>query len=166
MIIDFIEHKNISENELEKICTLKKQHWDYSIQEQIQWIHNNLTINDVHLLLRNTEGILFGYLNLIKLSVILDVKSTDMIGIGNVCVDKNYQNNQYGFFLMKTSEYYLRKNMINGILLCKKKLIPFYDTIRWNRFNGITKINESVFNGVVYVYDEIFSNEIIINKNF
>lgn len=166
MIIEFIEHKDINKNELEKICILKKQHWDYSIEKQMQWINCNLSNNDVHLLLKENDEILFGYLNLVKLSILLDDKSTNMIGIGNVCVDNNYQKNQYGFFLMKTAEYYLRKKKENGILLCKEKLIPFYDTIRWNRYNGITKINETTFNGVVYVYDKILSNEIIINKNF
>jgi len=166
VIIDFIEHKNITESELEKICILKKQHWDYSIQEQMQWIQKNLTINDVHLLLKNNEEVIIGYINLINLCIKFDNKLTDIIGIGNVCVDKNYQKNQYGFFLMKTAEYYLKKKRENGILLCKEKLIPFYDTIRWNRFNGITRINETIYNGVVYVYDKILSNEIIINKNF
>jgi GNAT superfamily N-acetyltransferase len=105
-------------------------------------------------------------LNLVGIDVIAGDKTIKMTGIGNVCVDKDYQRNQYGFFLMKAAEYYLRNHKTNGILLCKEKLIPFYDTIRWNRYYGTTLIHDKTFNGFVYAYNALTEKEIIINKNF
>ena len=169
MVIDFIENKNIPQNILRNICLLKQQHWDYSIKDQIQWINNNLTGEDVHLILRNNSFVgneIIGYLNLVNLFIEIDNEIIKMIGVGNVCVDKKYLGNKYGYFLIKTVEYFLQKNKLNGVLLCKDNIIPFYESVRWYQYKGITKIKEILFNDKVYFYNEIISKEIIISKYF
>ena len=167
MIIDFVAHESISSSVLRKICRLKKQHWDYSIKDQIVWINSNLRNEDFHLILKDlgNDNIL-GYMNLINLNVTINDKIQKMIGIGNVCVDKNYQLNGYGFLLMKVAEYYLRKENTNGILLCREKLLPFYDTIRWSRYCGTAKIDKKVFNDFIYFYNEVLSSEISVDRKF
>jgi hypothetical protein len=54
MIFEFITHKDISGNALNRICMLKQQHWHYSIQEQLKWIEKNLRYNDIHVLLNDS----------------------------------------------------------------------------------------------------------------
>ena len=167
MTIDFIKHKDISESMLQEICVIKKQHWDYSVKEHIAWMNCNLSDSDTHLILRETEsGGITGYMNLVNLDVVVDGKSVKMIGVGNVCVSTNCQGNKYGLLLMKIAEYFLQKRNMNGILLCKEKQIPFYERVRWYRYPYVIKIGKDTFDNVVYMCNEVSSNEIILDRNF
>jgi hypothetical protein len=96
-----------------------------------------------------------------------DAKNIEtMWGVGNVCVSIKYLKREYGFLLMKLAEFYIRQRKTNGILLCKKKLVPFYDSVGWHKYDGNTMIQNKPFNGFVYTKDKISALQIAIERNF
>ncbi|MDR1582690.1 MAG: hypothetical protein LBS55_05440 [Prevotellaceae bacterium] len=175
MNIQFIEHKDITNSILEDICKLKQQHWDYCLEEHKRWVKRNIYEDDIHLVVNqlNTRGgrnNIIGYMNLIRANVVSNVddakKMETMWGVGNVCVSQKYLKQEYGFLLMKLAEFYIKQRKKNGILLCKEKFVPFYDSVGWHKYEGNTIIQDKPFNGFVYTKDKISAREIVINRNF
>jgi hypothetical protein len=110
---------------------------------------------------------IIAYLNIVELNLIVDDTVTiKMLGIGNVCVDKQHLRKEYGFLLMKIVEYYLRRNKINGLLLCKEHLIPFYDAVHWIKYEGKVFIRDKPFNGTTYTYNPFICKKLVLDKNF
>jgi hypothetical protein len=128
MEFKFLLQSQITAIELESIVSLKKLHWDYSIEEHINWIKANIQADDIHVLMvENNE--LIGYLNLIKTQVIINSKTHPFLGVGNVCT-KN-KGKGYGKDLLTAINNYLIINSLNGILLCKNDLMGFYSKVNW-----------------------------------
>ena len=121
---------DLSKNEIEKIIYLKMQFWDYSFNKQKIWFENNINEDDLHFLVFNDDRLL-AYLNAIKTYAIIDGKKINIIGIGNVCVDSEFQKNGIGHFLMRSVNNYLISNSLFGMLLCKDNLIDFYKKLDW-----------------------------------
>lgn len=71
MKLRLILHYQLTEQDLEKIVSLKKIHWNYSTEEHKNWIDNNINKDDIHVLMIENE-VLVGYLNLIQTEVILN----------------------------------------------------------------------------------------------
>lgn len=138
MKIEFIEHSDCDELTLLEISRLKNESWQYPIDEHLSWICRNLHPNDTHLLVREENCKIVGYLNLIKFE--------NYIGIGNVCVSVSHRHKKNGFLLIKLAEYYCYKENLIGILLCKNELKTFYKSCNWLEYNGIIKnaLNEKV----------------------
>jgi hypothetical protein len=67
---------------------------------------------------------------------------------------------------MKIAEFYLRHNKMNGLLLCKENLIPFYDAMCWNKYNGRVLVDNKPFNNITYIKNLVFEKEINIDRNF
>ncbi|MFE3871963.1 hypothetical protein ACFX5F_12100 [Flavobacterium sp. ZS1P70] len=128
MEFKFLLQSQITAIELESIVSLKKLHWDYSIEEHINWIKANIQADDIHVLMvENNE--LIGYLNLIKTQVIINSKTHPFLGIGNVCTRNKGKG--YGKDLLTAINNYLIINSLNGILLCKNDLMGFYSKVNW-----------------------------------
>jgi hypothetical protein len=170
----FILHQNLTELELEQVVLLKKQHWDYPVEEHKRWMKRNIYEDDVHLIVNQLDGggknNIIGYMNLIQANVVLELDDAKNIeiawGIGNVCVSLKYLKQEYGFLVMKLAEFYIRQRKTNGILLCKEKLVPFYDSVGWHKYEGSTMIQNKPFNGFVYTKDKILARQIVIDRNF
>lgn len=165
MYFDFIKHNDCSEKHLREICTLKKQQWNYPINKQIEWINNNISENDVHLVLKKDNN-LIGYLSLSPIEIEIDNKKINAFGIGSVCVDKSLKGQNFGFLLMKLSEYYLSKNNEIGILLCKKELAAFYEKCKWIQFDGSVLTNKGPFEQILFCSEKITSTKIKLPKLF
>lgn len=152
--IQLIEHRDISDVDLLKIIQLKTQHWKYSIDEQIRWINTNMQENDYHLKIETSRNEIIAYLNLVNCEVYLANECYKMLGIGNVCVDKSYQGQNYGHLLMDICRFYLLRLRKTGLLLCKEKLIPFYSSSNWIKFNNEVFIGDTAFHDFLF-----FSNK-------
>ncbi len=122
----FIKHQNLTPDSLERICILKSSAWNYSIDEQKQWIDLNIKPNDTHVLLVE-KGEYLAYLNLIQTTITTKENNTiEVLGIGNVCAKVKKMG--YGSSLMKGLNNYLIENKNIAILLCKKELVFFYES--------------------------------------
>ena len=145
MDFDFVKHKDCNSDDILSICKLKEQHWDYDIAEQKRWIETNMNNDDVHLLLKN-QNELIGYLSMTKVSLKLDDRVLDVIGIGSVCVKKKLKGEKIGFLIMQLANYYLLQSNSLGALLCKKELKNFYIKCGWEIFSNQVTINDEPFN--------------------
>lgn len=167
MYFDFIKHSECSKNILDEICQLKSQYWHYPLQEHLNWINSNLSNEDIHLILKEKNHII-AYLDIIRGKFkIDDFEENDFLGIGNVCVDKNYLKQEYGFLIMKIAEFYIRKNKGIGLLVCKEENITFYKKINWRLFVGSIKVCNKPFDHYLFYYNtQLIGNHIILNKIF
>jgi hypothetical protein len=148
--IKYIKHNTISTELLEVIASIKKNHWNYSIKEHLNWMNKNLNFNDIHVLMNDDKNSLVAYLNLVKISITINTIETDFFGIGNVCV--NIKNKGYGSLLLKHLNQFIKENNFKGVLLCKDSLVHFYELNSWELVeksktsNNLKFINVCIFN--------------------
>lgn len=136
MEMKFVKHNDCSQYLLNKICVLKKQHWNYPIKEQLKWIHLNLKPEDVHVCILD-RGNLIAYANLLDVEYKLnDNINRHALGIGNVCVDKKHLKMHFGFLIIQLATFYIRQQNTKGFLICKDELVSFYEKCNWIKFEG------------------------------
>lgn len=143
---DFILHSELTEEQLERVCELKSQHWKHDMASQKKWLNENFSPHDVHLLLFENDQ-LIGYLSLVHLKIegLLESK-TDIYGLGSVCVSIDQKGKHFGLLLMNLVNYYLHAKRAIGILLCKNELVPFYEKNGWIVFKGNVTIKKEPYN--------------------
>jgi predicted GNAT family N-acyltransferase len=146
MEFQFHRQSQLTEQDIEKIVSLKKIHWDYTIEEHKNWINNNLRKDDIHVLMLENE-VLVGYLNLIQTEVILNNETQSFLGIGNVC-SKERGKGHGKKILMEVNNYLLVNNQL-GILLCKDELTAFYKKYNWVLLDKC--LASQVFSGTINV---------------
>lgn len=163
--------KDLLEKEISEIIFLKQQFWNYPFEKQKIWFEQNIGENDVHFLLFKGKE-LSAYLDAIKTYAIIDGKRIDIIGIGNVCVDKKLQKTGMGRLLMEKLNAYLDENQLCGMLLCKDNLTDFYKKTGWILLKPqYVTVNAEEFNNNVMsyripqtIYDEI--SKVELERNF
>lgn len=162
--ISFLRHSEINECFTEKIIRLKQQHWTYSNESQIDWINANIKRNDYHILITDTNANILAYMNLVNRKV----NNVEILGIGNVCVDKNVSGDGVGTLLMNVSKFYARQLSLDLILLCKENLVDFYKKCGFYLYQGNAYIAGAIFNNSVFTLrnDYNFINEMYIDKDF
>ena len=165
-IIETVRNKDLIPIRLNKIVSLKMQHWKYSHEEHINWIQNNISENDYHLLLFDNSDNLLAYLNLVNVTVNCGSDSQEYLGIGNVCVDIELGAKGYGLLVMNLATFYLKQLAKPGILLCKKELNPFYQKAGWNIYTGNSFISDKLNPNSVFTTNKVVASELNINKNF
>lgn len=150
MKLRLILHCQLTEQDLEKIVSLKKKHWNYSTEEHQNWINNNINKDDIHVLMIENE-VLVGYLNLIQTEVILNNEIHFFLGIGNVCsLEKGLG---YGRELLIGMQKYLFENNFKGVLFCKDKLVGFYSRFGWKLIDKNKIISENYKNVNIMFYN-------------
>lgn len=168
-----IKHSELLIPEEIRIANLKEQRWSYGIDSQIHWIKENIYDDDYHLLgeEKTEDGIvLIAYLNLVNVQIELDKNKIEAIGIGNVCVDKNFEHSGYGRSLVLKADEYITGLKKQGILLCKDSLIEFYRKCGWK----IALAEKTFAAGVPYFHtvmlfplnEDITYSRIIVSRNF
>lgn len=165
MEFKFCPHSQLNSQELEKIVDLKKRHWNYSSEEHVNWIQNNINDEDIHVLMFEKEE-LVAYLNLINTEVIINDTIQFFIGIGNVCSKEKGKG--YGGLLINEVNQYLIVQKKLGILLCKVDLIDFYKKYNWKLVNEVLTGNSIGGNVKIMLFN--YENEIItfqyLGRNF
>lgn len=163
----------LDEQDLNSLIDLKQQYWNYSTVEQKKWFEENIKADDYHVLIYQGK-ILIAYLNAVNVEVNIDQHKYRMIGIGNVCVDKENAHVGVGSILMAYVNAFIKQSSSCGILLCNEKLIPFYESSNWKIIcpKKLTIIGQS-FDHVVMLFDpfrmvDVDDNNQMINlsRNF
>lgn len=127
-IVKIFQHAGIADKDLHQIAKIKSLRWNYSEEEHLQWMKDNLLENDHHLLMFSNDD-LVGYANLFEIKVNVNNQSAILIGIGNVCTSES--GNGYGEILMKNINEIIMTQNRNGVLLCKDHLVPYYEKYEW-----------------------------------
>lgn len=136
----FLLHSQLTEQDLERIISLKKKNWNYSTEEHKDWIYNNINKDDIHVLMLENE-VLVGYLNLIQTEVFLNNEIQRFLGVGNVCSFEKGLG--YGRELLIGIQNYFFENNYKGILFCKDKLVGFYTKFGWKLIDGSKNISKN-----------------------
>jgi predicted GNAT family N-acyltransferase len=165
MKFEFIKNDKISKDLVLDIIKLKNIHWQYTIEQHLDWINKNINPNDIHVIMRHNQE-LVGYLNLVQLNVKISDSNYDFYGIGNVCVKEKAKG--YGKMLIDGVNEYLMQENFQGILLCKDSLVDFYSKCTWQLMDknkveaSFDLLNTMVFNLNSQMYDKT----IFIEKQF
>jgi predicted GNAT family N-acyltransferase len=140
MITNFIirceKNSLITRDILDKIIALKNQYWKYPKKSHEKWILENLYDDEYHLWIENSDGEIIAYLNIVFLNIRFDNRIENVIGIGNVCVDRTISGKGVGFLIMLISNYYILNIGKRAMLLCKRTLSKFYHKAGWIEFTG------------------------------
>jgi len=162
VLTQLIKHSEASKELLEKIATFKSIRWQYPLENQLQWMKDNLESNDIHLLVYQDDK-LIAYTNFVDIEVVVNKNPTKCMGIGNVCTVESGKS--YGNILMNAINNSITQNNWNGILMCKESLVSYYEKFDWILAN--TKKNEpNNLNIMTYnFYDQIGEIE-YFDRNF
>lgn len=164
--ISLLDQASITDEEVRHIINLKMQHWPYSFHSHKEWIGKNIKHDDLNLLLK-TQGQLVGFLNLVKVNAHLNFQSyIDLLGVGNVCISKEFSGKGLGLLLMQVANYQIHASGNNGILLCSDKLVPFYLKAGWRKTQSEVLIGETKFDGNTMLLEGITPQLIVLNRNF
>lgn len=126
--VKFLSHKDVTSSDLDQIIAVKTAAWPYGYDKQVEWIKNNLSGDDVHVILTDNHHAV-AYLNLIDIQLEIDNNTIHGFGIGNVCaLEKGKGHGK--IIIEKTNAYLLQKNTI-GLLFCKEALLKFYSRLDW-----------------------------------
>lgn len=136
---EFCKHSDLSSDYVKKIIELKSIHWNYTFEQQISWMKNNLMKDDIHVLMLDNEE-LVGYMNLVNVIVNINCGNRNFLGIGNVCSRNKFSG--LGSKLLIGANEYLTQNDKNGILLCKDNLVGFYEKFEWQLIDKKNIISE------------------------
>ena len=171
LVVRMKNTSELSDIEVSNLIALKQQYWNYSDDEQKEWLITNIRQDDNHLLIYR-GGVLIAYLNAVNVEVNINQSMHRMLGIGNVCVDKNETHTGVGGILITCINSFIKKSNTPGILLCREKLIPFYKAYNWSEVRPETVIiNDSLFDHIIMVFDpekqvSSFSGTISLDRSF
>lgn len=167
-----IELKKTSEltvEEIQKINRLKQQYWKYKEQEHIKWFKENIKPDDLHLLIQR-DIFLIAYLNIVQVDVNVNQNIYKMLGVGNVCVEKEHSG--MGAIMMASANAFVKEMNSCGILLCRNKLVQFYEKSNWKKYDvmEVVVMNHTVTHNVM-VYDPHkylpeYAKKILCSRNF
>lgn len=131
--IEIKKTAELSDKEIKAIIDLKNQYWKHEEKEHILWMEKNIFSNDFHLCMG--EEALLGYLNLVHVGITINKEQYKVLGIGNVCVDRENDHIGIGGILMATANAFIKKQNMCGILLCKDSIVQFYLKSNWESVN-------------------------------
>lgn len=164
--ITLLHQANTSEEDIKHIINLKMQHWPHPFKSQKEWIIKNIEPNDFNLLLIMKKE-LVGFMNLVHVNVLLNDKvNLALLGVGNVCVSKEFSGKGLGLLLMQIANYQIQAMGFNGVLLCSDKLVPFYLKAGWIKTQSEVSIRETRFEGNTMFLKGITSKSIVLNRSF
>ena len=128
-----IPHSGVTENDLNEIIKIKSVAWPYGFEDQVNWMNLNLKESDIHVLLA-MKGTLVAYLNLITIEIIINGKTFNSLGVGNVCSKEKGKG--WGKELMVQCNSFIEKSNKIGLLFCKEKLVAFYSLCNWQMLDN------------------------------
>lgn len=132
--------KKINKKFLDQIIYLKKQEWDYNYRSQRDWIKNNLLQDDIHVTLEYKKK-LIGYTMLRDKLMLNSNKSLKKIYFFDTHIiekklrGKLINNIRPSKILMDNISKFLKKKKRSAFLLCKKNLIKYYKSSKWEMIN-------------------------------
>ena len=134
---------------LEDICNIKSKRWNYTQDQCISWIEENLEEDDYHLCIYIKNNII-AYMNFVFIEAKVNDSIIPFVGIGNVCTAESGKG--YGDLLMKEVHKIIVEKNWKGILFCKDALVPYYEKYNWQLvdLNCITSEEIKKHNTMLY----------------
>lgn len=163
-----VRQGDVSEETLKEIISLKNQYWVHPYESQKKWIEENLCDDDIHLLLR-IDQISVAYLSICHVKITVDGTPCDMLGIGNVCVGREFAGKGLGRAIVLAANRIIMDKGHPGALLCHDALVGFYGRLGWKllTYDTATLAGRAYEDNVMLLQDsEQHAISVDINKNF
>ena len=110
-------------------------HYDFSLQNQINWFKKNIKKNYLHnLLYLNDKLIGYNCLRVYGLN-----NNRNFILFDTVVIKKKYRSLGYSKKILYKSNRIIKKKKIFGILFCKREMIIYYKKYGWK----LLKLNKN-----------------------
>ena len=154
--MEFILVKNseLTATQLNSIGKIKAQHWKHPIESQIQWMRATYHTDDTHILLMDNEEVV-GYVAVAELSIIADKTTLSALGISCLCVEQAHLGKGYGLQVMDKALQFAKKEGKLLCLLCKEKLVGFYNKCGYASVESLS----------IMVENNHFTHELMVNSD-
>jgi hypothetical protein len=147
-----LAHSDTTEEDLREIIKIKSVAWPYTYDEHKQWMKDNLNDSVIHVLL-SKDNIYVAYLNLIRVDLLINGKSSEGLGVGNVCSVERGKG--WGRELMMLVDSFIEQSNKVGLLFCKEELVGFYTKCHWqiiDRKKQIVPFSNDKIKAMLYNY--------------
>ena len=123
----------LSNKEIRSICLLKNTYWKYGINSQVTWFKKNVKSFDVHnMLLINKK--LVGY-TLLRVRKMKSHFISKYFLFDTLIIKKEFRKTKLSNSIMNFNNSVIKKNKKISFLVCKKKLIKYYNKYGWVKLN-------------------------------
>ena len=127
--------KKLKKNEILSICKLKNTHWKYGISSQLNWFNEHIKQNDIHNLAYLKKK-LVGYVLLRKRNFLLKKKQRKYLYYDTLIVAKKQRKQKIAHKLSSLIENVIKKSKLHSMLICEKKIEPYYKKYKWKKINN------------------------------
>lgn len=135
--------RDITQAEIQAICTLKNQNWPHDMESQLAWWERNTAEDDVFVTLVR-DGSLLAFLRLRSRTVSVSGARLDVLCATEVCVDEAHQGQGLGALLMGAAVARIEQTSPGvAYLLCRDVQEPFYAACGWRRTDAPLQIESS-----------------------
>ncbi len=125
--------REISQEEIGAICSIKNQYWPHSIESQLEWWKKHTDKDDVFVTLVN-GGTTIAFLRLRKRTVAVSNACLDALCATEVCVDEQYRGRGLGKQLLDVAATHIKSTGSSlAYLLCWDTQAAFYHACGWRR---------------------------------
>lgn len=127
------ERKNLSNNEINRICKLKNKFWKFGINSQLKWFKQNVNINDLNNMIYFYDE-LVAYTS-IRFNDKIQIKNSKKktLLIDSVIIKNSFRRSGLSNILMEYNSYIIKKYNYCALLICDKKLYNFYKKFSWEK---------------------------------
>lgn len=129
MDIRYINHRDLTDQELNIIIEFKDKVWKHGYDKQLDWFKENVADNDIHALYYQDDTLL-SYLLLVPIEIEINNEKKSGYGVSTVCsVEKG---KGYGKSIMNIINDKIKEDSKVGLLFCHLKNIAFYQKCNWH----------------------------------
>lgn len=128
--------KHISKKEIEDLCKIKSENWDYDLKSQVNWWKENSEEDYLIITLMNGKEKV-AFLRIRKREIFIYNKPIKCSFITEVCVSKKFKRMGIGRKMMFEANKYLISQKEICYLLCCKNQEEFYKKCKWILLKGI-----------------------------
>lgn len=135
--------RDVTQAEIQAICTLKNQSWPHSMESQLTWWEENTAEDDLLVTMVRGSSIL-AFLRLRSRAVSVSGERLDVLCATEVCVDEAHQRQGLGARLMGAAATRIGQTASRvGYLLCRDIQEPFYAACGWRRTDAPLQIEST-----------------------
>ncbi len=137
MIVPSIQSpREITQEEVGAICSIKNQYWPHSMESQLEWWEEHTDKDDVFVTLLNGGSIL-AFLRLRKRTVAVSGACLDALCATEVCVDEQHRGRGLGKQLLDVAATHIKSTGSSlAYLLCWDTQAAFYHACGWRRLTS------------------------------
>lgn len=128
--------KNISKKEIEDLCKIKVEHWNYDLKSQINWWKENSDEDYLIITLMSGKKKV-AFLRIRRREIFIYNKPLKCSFITEVCVSNKFKSMGVGRKIMFEANKYLISQKEVGYLLCFKDKDEFYKKCKWILFKDV-----------------------------